>query len=70
MKPKHDTKHEADKLVRDIKRATRRKFSAEEKIRIVLAFLRGEDNMSSCAAVRSSTRICIVVGARSSKRDR
>jgi len=37
MKPKPDTKVEADKVVRDIKRATRRKFSAEEKIRIVLA---------------------------------
>ena len=44
MKPKHDTKHEADKLVRDITRATRRKVSAEEKIRIVLAGLRGEDS--------------------------
>ena len=37
MKPKRDTKHETDKVVRDIRRATRRKFSAEEKIRIVLA---------------------------------
>ena len=46
MKSKHDTKHEADKLVRDIKRATRRKFNAEEKIRIVLAGLRGEDSIA------------------------
>jgi len=46
MKPKQDTKTEADKLVRDIKRATRRKFSAEEKIRIVLAGLRGEDSIA------------------------
>jgi transposase len=46
MKPKHNTKTEADKLVRDIKRATRRKFSAEEKIRIVLAGLRGEDSIA------------------------
>jgi transposase len=46
MKPKPNTKHEADKLVRDIKRATRRKFSAEEKIRIVLAGLRGEDSIA------------------------
>ncbi len=46
MTPKQDTKHEADKLVRDIKRATRRKFSAEEKIRIVLAGLRGEDSIA------------------------
>ncbi len=46
MKPKQDTKGEADKLVRAIKRATRRKFSAEEKIRIVLAGLRGEDSIA------------------------
>ncbi len=46
MKPKQDTKVEADKLVRAIKRATRRKFSAEEKIRIVLAGLRGEDRIA------------------------
>ncbi len=46
MKPKQDTKVEADKLVRDIKRATRRKFTAEEKIRIVLAGLRGEESIA------------------------
>ena len=46
MKSKQDTKVEADKLVRDIKRATRRKVSAEEKIRIVLAGLRGEDSIA------------------------
>jgi transposase len=32
----------AEKLVRDIRRATRRQYSAEEKIRIVLEVLRGE----------------------------
>jgi len=32
----------AEKTVRDIRRATRRHHSAEEKIRIVLAGLRGE----------------------------
>ena len=46
MKPKQDTKTAADQLVRDIKRATRRKFSAEEKSRIVLAGLRGEDRVA------------------------
>ena len=46
MKSKQDTKVEADKLVRDIKRATRRKFRAEEKIRMVLAGLRGEDSIA------------------------
>lgn len=37
---------EAEKRVRDIKRATRRHFSAEDKIRIVIAGLRGEDSIS------------------------
>jgi hypothetical protein len=35
-------KDSAEKAVRDIRRKTRRKFSAEEKIRIVLEGLRGE----------------------------
>lgn len=39
-------KDEADKLVRNVKRQTRRKFSAEEKIRIVLAGMRGEDSIA------------------------
>src|SRR5919107_161056 len=36
----------AQALVRDIRRATRRQFSAEEKIRIVLEGLRGEDSIA------------------------
>jgi transposase len=36
----------AEKAVRDIRRATRRRFSAEEKIRIVIAGLRGEDSIA------------------------
>ena len=36
----------AEKTVRDIRRATRRRFSAEEKIRIVLEGLRGEDSIA------------------------
>jgi len=38
--------------VRDIRRATRRKFSAEEKIRIVLEGLRGEDSVVSKTRLR------------------
>ena len=33
-------------IVKDIKRKTRRKFSAEEKIRIVLEGLRGEESIA------------------------
>jgi len=36
----------AEETVRDIRRATRRHFSAEEKIRIVLEGLRGEDSVA------------------------
>ena len=36
----------ADKIVKEIRRATRRQFSAEEKIRIVLEGLRGEDGIA------------------------
>src|ERR1700761_482484 len=37
---------EAEQVVRDIRRATRRQYSAEEKIRIVIAGLRGEDSIA------------------------
>jgi transposase len=36
----------AEQTVRNIRRATRRKFSAEEKVRIVLEGLRGEDSIA------------------------
>jgi transposase len=40
------TKEPAEQVVSDIRRATRRQFSAEEKIRIVLQGLRGEDSIA------------------------
>ncbi len=39
-------KRSAEKTVREICRATRRHYSAEEKIRIVLEGLRGEDSIA------------------------
>ncbi len=36
----------AERVVRDIRRATRKQYSAEEKIRIVLEGLRGEDSIA------------------------
>ena len=48
MKPKHSSqpKASAERVVKDIRRATRRHFSAEDKIRIVLEGLRGEDSIA------------------------
>ena len=37
-------KKTAESIVKEIRRKTRRKFSAEEKIRIVIEGLRGEDS--------------------------
>ena len=37
----------AERVVRDIRRATRKQHSAEEKIRVVLEGLRGEDSIAA-----------------------
>src|SRR5207237_4100435 len=39
-------KKPAEQVVKEIRRATRRQFTAEEKIRIVLSGLRGEDSIA------------------------
>ena len=47
MTPKSTTaKKPAEQVIKDIRRATRRHFSAEDKIRIVLDGLRGEDSIA------------------------
>ena len=45
-KSKSPTKKPAEQVVKDIRRATRRHFSAEDKIRIVLDGLRGDDSIA------------------------
>ena len=40
------TKKSAESIIKDIKRKTRRKFSAEEKIRIVIEGLKGEESVA------------------------
>ena len=37
---------DADRVVKDIRRQTRKRYSSEDKIRIVLAGLRGEDSIA------------------------
>lgn len=46
MTEQNNQNRSAEKTVRDIRRATRRNYSAEEKIRIVLEGLRGEDSIA------------------------
>jgi transposase len=41
------SKKKVKSIVKDIKRQTRRKFSAEEKIRIVLEGLKGEESVAA-----------------------
>ena len=57
-------KDTAEKVVKDIRRATRKQYSAEEKIRIVLEGLRGEDSIAvSCAAAyRAEPVLSLVKG--------
>ena len=50
-------KQPAEDAIRDIRRATRRHFSAEEKIRVVLEGLRGEESIAElcrCEGIASS----------------
>ena len=39
--------HDPESIVQEIKRMTRRKFSAEEKIRIILDGLKGEESITA-----------------------
>ena len=63
-------KQPAEDAIRDIRRATRRRLSAEEKIRIVLEGLRGEESIAELCrreGIAYSSR-CIMAGRRSSSR--
>ncbi len=46
MQKSDSQKPSSERLVRDIRRATRRRYSAEEKIRIVLDGLRGDHSIA------------------------
>jgi transposase len=55
---------EAEQRVRAIRRATRRQYSAEEKVRIVIAGLRGEDSIAELCRKEGINKTSIIVGRR------
>jgi hypothetical protein len=55
-------KEPAEKVVQDIRRATRKHYSAEEKIRIVLEGLVARTALPSCVPARGSRRTCTIAG--------
>ena len=61
-----EPKASADKVMKDIRRATRRQYNAEEKIRIVLEGLRGEDSIAELCRREGINRTSITAGRRSS----
>ena len=62
MKKPVTTKAPVDQVVKDIRRATRKLHSSEEKIRIVLSGLRGEDSIAELCRKKGSLKACITAG--------
>lgn len=44
----------ADRTVKDIRRKTRKRYSSEDKIRVVLAGFRGEDTIAELRLLKKS----------------
>jgi transposase len=52
-KPERHT-YAADRTVKDIRRKTRKRYSSEDKIRVVLAGFRGEDTIAELRLLKKS----------------
>jgi transposase-like protein len=63
-----EKKESVEATVRTIRRVTRKKYSAEEKVRIVLEGLRGETSIDALCRGKASQLTCITVGARISSK--
>ena len=57
-----------ERIVKDIKRKTRKQYSAEEKIRIVLDGLRGEESVAELCRIEGISQACITSGRKTSRR--
>ena len=58
MKQTSENRGTSEQVVKDIRRATRKQYSAEEKIRIVLDGLRGEYSIAELFRPRRFCEIC------------
>ena len=54
----HATDLSSEEIVKDIRRATRKRYSAEEKIRIVLDGLRGEHSIAELCRREGIAELC------------
>src|SRR6478735_5538680 len=61
-----NAKKPAEQVLKDIRRATRRHFSSEDKIRIVLDGLRGEDSIAELCRRKGLPRASTTHGRRNS----
>ena len=61
-------KEPAEQVIKQIRRVTRRQFSAEEKIRIVLTGLRGEDSIAELCRREGIVQNLYYAGRRSFSR--
>lgn len=69
MRQKPGTKRShGKKVVKEIRRATPKQYSAEEKIRVVLDGLKGEDSIAELCPARALRRACITAGPRNSSK--
>jgi transposase len=59
-------KQPAEEAIKDIRRATRRHFSAEEKIRVVLEGLRGQESIAELCRRKGIASSMSIAGQKSS----
>ncbi len=53
-------RNDSESIIRDIKRKTRRKFSAEEKIRIIFDVIRGEGSIAEIVRLQKVGHITVL----------
>jgi transposase len=59
-------KQPAEEAIKDLRRATRRHFSAEEKIRVVLEGLRGQESIAELCRRKGIASSMSIAGQKSS----